>query len=115
VRGEESTGAVCFLEMFDDGPGDRKAVECGGAAADFIEEHEARRRRVIENASDFGHFDEKCGTAACEIVAGADAREDAVGDGKFGLARGNERAHLREKNDESGLAKIGGFTACWVR
>src|SRR5207249_7458552 len=96
VRGEKRAGASVFLQMFDDGPSDRKTIECGGAAADFVEEDEARWRGVVEDAGDFGHFDEERGTAAREIVASADAREDAIGDGKFGLARGNEGTHLRE-------------------
>jgi len=38
VRGEKGAGASVFLQMFDDGPGNGKAVERGGAAADFVEE-----------------------------------------------------------------------------
>jgi len=79
--------------MFDDGPGDAEAVECGGAAADFIEENEARWRGVIEDAGDFGHFDEKCGTAAREIVAGADAREDPAVMGSLAWRAGTEGTH----------------------
>ena len=39
MGGEESAGAGVFLQMFDDGPGDRKAVEGCSAAANFVEEH----------------------------------------------------------------------------
>ena len=41
VGGEESARARVRLEMFDDGPGDGETVEGGGAAANFVEEHEA--------------------------------------------------------------------------
>ena len=111
VGGEEGAGASVFLEMFDDGPGDGEAVEGGGAAADFVEEDEAGGRGVMEDGGDFAHFDEESGAAAGEIVAGADAGEDAVGDRELGLARGNEGAHLGHQDDERGLAEIGGFAA----
>src|SRR3989442_12544783 len=97
--------------MLDDGPGDGKAVERGRAAADFVEKDQARGSGVIEDGRDFTHLNEKRGTPASEIVAGADAREDAVGDGQSGLASGNEGAHLSHEDDERGLAEIGGFAA----
>jgi len=90
VGGEEGASASVFLQVFDDGPGDGEAVERCRAAADFVEEHQAGRCRVSENGRNFGHFDEESGAATGEIVAGADAGEDAVGDGKLCLARGNE-------------------------
>ena len=105
VGGEERAGAGVFLEVLDDGPGDGEAVEGGGAAADFVEEDEARGRGVIEDAGDFAHLDEERGAAAGEIVAGTDAREDAVDDGELGLARGNERAGLAPSGRS---ARLGG-------
>src|SRR6266568_592659 len=97
--------------MLNDGPGDGKAVERGRAAADFVEKDQARGSGVIEDGRDFTHLNEKRGTPAGEIVAGADAREDAVGDGQSGLASWNEGAHLSHEDDERGLAEIGGFAA----
>jgi len=104
-------GAGVLLEMLDYGPGDREAVEGGGAAADLVEEDEACGRGVMEDGGDLAHFDEECGAATGEIIAGADAGEDAVGDGKLGAVRGNEGAHLGHQDDECGLAKIGGLAA----
>src|SRR5882724_13496856 len=109
MRGEERPGARVLLKMLDDGPSDGEAIKGGGAAADLVEEDEARGRGVIENGCDFAHLDEKGRTAACEIVAGPDAREDAVGDGQLGLPRGNKGTHLGHENDERGLAKIRGL------
>src|SRR5258705_2598997 len=97
--------------MFDDGPGNRKTVKGGGAAADLIEKNQAGGSGVGEDASDFAHFDEESGAAAGEVVAGADAREDAVGERKFCLACRNKRTHLRHENDQRGLAEVGGFAA----
>src|ERR1700730_14621164 len=61
VGGEKGARAGVLLEMFDDGPGDGEAVEGGGAAANFVEEHEARGRGVMEDGGDFAHFDEESG------------------------------------------------------
>src|SRR6266850_7203983 len=111
MRGEERACARVLLKMLDDGPRDGEAIERGGAAADFVEEHEARRRGVIQNGGNFAHFYEKRRTATREIVAGADAREDTIRNGQPGLASGNERTHLGHENDERGLAKVGGLAA----
>src|SRR6266404_4257935 len=83
--------------MLDDSPGDGEAVKGGGAAADFVEQDEAGRRGVVEDGGDFGHFYEKRRAATGEIVAGADAREDAVNDGQFGLARWHEEKIIRDE------------------
>ena len=85
--------------MFDDSPSDGEAVKGRGAPADFIEQNEARRRGVMQDGGDLAHLDEKRRAAAREVIAGADAREDAVGDRKFGLSRWNERAHLRHQDN----------------
>src|SRR5580700_952549 len=70
----------------------------------------------MEDGGDFAHFDEERGAAAGEIIAGADAGEDAVGDGKLGAVRGNEGAHLGHEDDERGLAEIRGLaTHVWSR
>ena len=53
VGGEKSAGASVFVQVFDDGPGDGKAVKRGSAAANFVEEDEARRSGVVENGGDF--------------------------------------------------------------
>src|SRR4029077_10300333 len=97
--------------MLDDSPGDGETVKRRGAAADFIEKDEARRSGVMQDGGNFTHLDEKRRTAAREIVAGADARKDAGGNGKLGLTSRNERAHLRHQNNQRGLAKVGGFAA----
>ena len=115
VRGEKRTRARVFLEMLDDSPGDGEAVKRGGAAANFIKKNEAGGGRVIKDGRDLAHLDQERRTASREIVAGPDAREDAVGDGKFRLARGNERAHLRHKNNQRSLMKVRGLaTHVWT-
>src|ERR1051326_2164011 len=97
--------------MFDDSPSDGETVKSGGASTDFVEQDETGRGGVGENAGDFAHFDEESGTAAREIVAGANASEDTVGERKFRLASGNERTALRHQNDQTGLPQVGGLAA----
>src|SRR5215469_8474280 len=111
VRSKKCARASVPLEMFDDGPRNGEAVERSGAAADFVEKDEAGRCRVIQDRGDFAHLHKKSRAATREVIAGADAREDAVGNGKFRMTRGNERAHLRHKNNQSGLPQIGGLAA----
>src|SRR5207237_551441 len=108
VGGEERARASLLLEMFDDGPGDGEAVKSGSAAANFVEEDETRRGRVIEDGRNFAHLNEESGAAASEIVAGANACEDAVGDGEFRLARRDGGAHLRHEDEQSGGAQARG-------
>src|SRR5207244_6363068 len=65
----------------------------------------------IEDGGDFAHLDKESGAAARKTVTWADAREDAVGDGKFGLARGNKATHLGHENNQGSLAQIRRFAA----
>ena len=95
--------------MFDDGPSDGQPIECRGAAPDFIEQHEARGSGVVQDSGDFAHFHEKSRAPPGQIVAGADAREDAVGDGQLRLSSGNEGAHLRHQHNQRGLPEIRGL------
>src|SRR4051812_32037730 len=100
MRGEKSAGTRVFLQMLDYGPGDGEAIEGGGAAADFVEKYETGGCRVVEDGGDLTHFNEEGGAAASEIIAGADAREDAIDDGQLGLPRGNKAADLRHQDNE---------------
>ena len=111
VRGEQGARARLRLQMLDHRPGDGEAVEGGRAAADFVEQHQAVRRREIQDGGDFAHLHQKRGAAAREIVGSADAREDAVGERQARLFGGDERAHLRQQHDQRGLAQIGGLAA----
>src|SRR5207249_1333690 len=61
---------------------------------------------MIQNRGDFAHFDKKGGPPAREIVARADARENAVGNGQFRLSRRNKAGHLRHQHDERGVPEV---------
>ena len=92
-------------------PGDRQAVEGGGAAADLVEQHQAALGGVAQDVRGLLHLDHERGLAAQDLVGGADAREDAVHEPELGLARRHEAAHLRHQHDERRLAQEGGLAA----
>src|SRR5699024_3190840 len=94
MRGEERLAAD-FVQMLGDRPGDRKAVVSAGAAPDFVENHEAARRGVVENVGRLVHLDRKSTLAGGEIVLRADAREDAVDKPDARAARRHETSDLR--------------------
>ncbi len=68
------------------------------------------RRRLLQNFRDLAHFNHEGGLAAGQVVARADAGEDAVHHADAGGAGGNERANLCHERDERDLTHIGGFT-----
>jgi len=78
MGGEEGFGANLVMEEFDQGPCEAQAIESAGAAADLVEDDEAAPGRVVEDVGRLAHLDHEGGLAAGEIIAGADAAEDAV-------------------------------------
>ena len=88
MGGEERARAGVRLQVLDHGPGDGEAVEGGRAAADFVEQDQASRRGQIQDRGDLAHLHQECGAAARQIVGGADAREDAVGERQAACSAG---------------------------
>ena len=109
VGGEEGAAADVLVEVFDDGPGEREAVVGAGAAADLVEDDEAARGGGVEDAGGLGHLDHERALAAGELVAGADAGEDAIGDADGGAAGRDEAAHLGHERQQRDLADVGAF------
>ena len=99
------------MNVFDDGPGQRESVVGGGAAADFIKHDQAARGGGVQDHSGFGHFDHEGGTAARQVIGGADSGENPIDDGKQRGFGGNEGTHLRQDRKQRGLAEIRGFAA----
>ena len=91
VGGEEGAGSVGIdigVEVLDHGPGDGEAVVGAGAAADLVEDDEAAGGGVVEDVGGLVHLDHEGGVAACELVAGADAGEDAVDEAEAAVRAG---------------------------
>ena len=70
VRGEEGLRAGLVVQVLDDGPRERMAVEGAHAAADFVEDDEAARGGVVEDVGRRAHLDHGRGSAARQVVAG---------------------------------------------
>ena len=111
VGGKEGAGADMALQILEGGPGESEAVEGGRAAAHLVEQDEGLRGGGVEDGSGFGHLHHKGGAAAGEIVGGADAGVDAVDDAVGHATGRNKAAHLREDDEERGLAEISGLAA----
>ena len=112
VGGEEGAGFALggVVEVFDDGPGDGDAVEGGGAAADFVKDDEGAGGGVVEDVGGFLHLDHEGGAAAGEVVAGANAGEDAVNEADLHLFGGDGAADVGHDGEDGDLADVGGFT-----
>ena len=112
VRGEQRRAPVLLEQVARDGPGQRQAVEGGGAAADLVHQHQARRRGVVQDVGGLGHLDHEGRAPAGEVVGGADAREDLVDRRRCARVRaGTKRAAVREQRDQRDLAHVGRFAA----
>ena len=78
VGGEERARADAAVDVLERGPGEREAVEGGGAAAHLVEQDEGAAGGGVEDGGGLGHLDHEGGAAARDVVAGADAGVDAV-------------------------------------
>ena len=107
MRGEKRLGAGRggVVKVFDHRPGDRNAVVGRRAAADFVEQHDAAVRNVIEDAGRFEHLDHESRLALRNVVRSPDARENFVHIADMGRLRGYVRTHLGHQDDQRGLAQ----------
>ena len=107
VGGKQRPAFVDVVQMFQRRPGDREAVEGGGAAADLVENHQAVRCRLVEDGRGLDHLDHEGRSPARQIVGGADAAEQPVDDADgSGLGR-HEGAGLCHHRDQRVLAQEG--------
>ncbi len=92
-------------------PRQRQAVVRAGAAADLVHQHQALRRRVVQDVRGLGHLQHERRAAAGEIVRRADAREHAIDRPDARGASRHVAAHAREDHDQRGLAHVRRFAA----
>ena len=111
VRGKKRarTAVAVPVNVFGNGPRDRKSVVSRSAAPDFVENDETFRGSVVENICGFVHFDHERRVPAGKFVGCADAAENSVYDADSCRFCGNPATELREQNDERDLADVGGF------
>ena len=96
--------------MLDRRPRDRQPIERRGAAADFIENDQRALAGLIENDRRLHHLDHKRGTAARQVVGGANPREQPVDDADPRARGGHETADLCHQRNQRVLAQEGRFT-----
>ena len=106
-------GAVRFAleQILADRLRDRKPVDRAGAAPDLVDQQQAALRRAAQDVRRLGHLDVEGRLSRGQVVARADAREDAVDDAERRRLGGHERADLREDHDQRGLAQVGRLAA----
>ena len=116
VRREQRQAAVLLRELVRDRPREREAVEGRGAAADLVDQHQALRRRAVQDRRRLGHLDHERRAPAGEIVGGADARVDRVERADARRARRHERAAVaRAARSPPPAACRSTCRPCWGR
>ena len=97
VRGEERLRAAArvVVQILHDGAGDGQPVIGAGATPDLVQDHQAARRRVMQDVRRLDHLDHERALPGGEVVLRADAREDAVHQPDARRLRRDERADLR--------------------
>ena len=84
VGGEHRAAAQVAGQMFAHCPGDREAVEGGGAAPDLIEQHQGTIAGVVKDVGGFGHLHHEGGLACGQIIHSPYSGEDPIGDAHGG-------------------------------
>ena len=114
MRREERLRADLLVQMLDDAPREAEAVERAGAAADLVEDDEAPAGGVVEDVRRLAHLDHERALAPGEVVARADAREDAVEQVDPSRGGGDAAPGVREQREQRDLPDVGAL-ACHVR
>ena len=107
MSGKQGPAAIGFVQMLDNRPGNGQAVEGGRAASDFIQNDKRAFIRLVQNTGGFNHFHHKSGTAARQIVTGADTGKDFIDNADMRRLAGHERTHLRHNGNNRILTKEG--------
>ena len=98
---EEGPRLDLVVQKFGDAPRDCEAIEGGGAAADFIENHETALRGVVDDVRGFIHLDHEGRLPAGKIIVRADARENAIHQADLRARRRHKAPDLRHQDDQA--------------
>ncbi len=107
VRREHSLAADPVVQMLGDRPGDGHAVISGGAAPDFIEQHQRSLGGAVQNRAGLAHLHHEGGLSARQIVGGPDACEQPVDRADARRVAGHEAAQLGQDDAQPDLAEDG--------
>ena len=111
VGGEQGHAAVGRGQVARAGLGQGQAVVGRGAAADLVHQHQRAFGGVVEDVAGLGHLHHEGGLPLGQVVAGADAGEDAVDRTDPRACRRHEAADVRQQHDQRVLAHVGALAA----
>ena len=81
IVGRKQRSRSAFLipmQIFNHRPGNTQTVVGAGAATDFVQNNERSFGSTVQNVGGFQHFHHKRRLPACQIIAGSDARTNAI-------------------------------------
>jgi hypothetical protein len=97
MGGEQRVGRDCLAQGLGGGPGERQTVKGACASTDFVEQHQAVGRGVVQDIGGFGHLDHKGGAATGQVIGGANAGENPVDRPKPRRLGRHEAADMRHE------------------
>ena len=109
MGGEERFRAHLIVQVLHNGPRQREAVKGARAAPDFIQHNQAARGGVVENVRGLGHLNHEGGLPTRQIIAGANAGEDAVHEVNACFRRRHKAAGVREQGEQRHLPDVRGL------
>ena len=110
MGGEQRPRTVDVVQVLDAGPSDGEAVIGGGAAADFIQNHQAARPSTVENGRRFHHFHHEGGAPPRQIVGRPHPREKTVHHAHARAFRWHEETSMGHHRDQRILSQERAFT-----
>ena len=110
MRGKQGEGLRLVVQLTSNRAGQGQAVEGGGAAPDFVHQHQGLRRGTVQNLRGPDHLQHKGRLRIGEVVGCANAGVDSIdGPQAAGLGR-HIRAHGGQQHNKCDLPHIGRFT-----
>ena len=78
MRREQGAAFIGIMQVFDRRPGNREAIISRGATTNLIQNDKGLWCCLGQDGGRFDHFDHEGRASAGQIIAGANAREDAI-------------------------------------
>src|SRR5690606_27189872 len=111
VRGKQGQCLIVAEQAMRDGPGQGQTIIGGGAATNFIHQHQAVGGSTGQNGSCFGHFHHEGRAATGQIIRCTDTGKDAVDLTNTGCACRYKATDAGQQGNQGNLTHISGFTA----
>ena len=112
MGGEQGLGPQLFRvgAVLQHRPGNGHAVKGRGAPTDLVQNQQTVRGGGLQNIADLRHLHHEGGLSGGQVIAGADAGENAIHHADAGGSGRNKGADLRHQHDQRHLTHVGGFT-----